>query len=576
MGDAGRQHGNAAIPYDPKDFAVENGRLLGRQSASASFIAGFARHARIDALYCYANRQADAAQFASRALAAGGPERPVYWVPADSPQNLAEIGCLFVFHPRMREHAFLRRAIGQRAFSLCGIIHTLASQGGMDAVADWLIAPFQPWDALICTSTAGRQAVERQLAAVGAYLAERTDGRPPALPRLETIPLGIDCAGFAHDPASRAHWRQRFGIAEEDVAALYLGRLSAHAKAHPEPMYMALERAARRTGRRLHLIQAGWFHNKGIERNFREQAARLAPSVTMHFVTPLEGETYRQIWSAADFFLSLSDNIQETFGLTPVEAMAAGLPAVVSDWDGYRDTVRDGIDGFRIPTLAPGPGAGGDLALRHAIGMDRYDLYIGKASKFVAVDIEACAEACLRLIEDAALRRRMGDAGQRRAREAFDWSVIVPAYQALWAELAAIRQGGSQTPEAAPETMPVRPDAPHNPWRLDPFDQFAGYPALRLTPDFRIRLAADGMAALDLAYASPNTGFAALALPTAEEAATLCRLLAESGEMRVLDLLMRLPAERRPLLFRGLAWLAKYGVVILRPAQSLPGKAERP
>ena len=28
--------------------------------------------------------------------------------------------------------------------------------------------------------------------------------------------------------------------------------------------------------------------------------------------------------------------------------MAAGLPVVVSDWDGYRDTVRDGVDGFRI------------------------------------------------------------------------------------------------------------------------------------------------------------------------------------------------------------------------------------
>jgi len=25
----------------------------------------------------------------------------------------------------------------------------------------------------------------------------------------------------------------------------------------------------------------------------------------------------------------------ETFGLTPIEAMAAGLPCLVSDWDGY-------------------------------------------------------------------------------------------------------------------------------------------------------------------------------------------------------------------------------------------------
>ena len=39
--------------------------------------------------------------------------------------------------------------------------------------------------------------------------------------------------------------------------ALFVGRLSAHAKANPDPMYMALERAAQRTTHKLHLIQAG-------------------------------------------------------------------------------------------------------------------------------------------------------------------------------------------------------------------------------------------------------------------------------------------------------------------------------
>ena len=62
----------------------------------------------------------------------------------------------------------------------------------------------------------------------------------------------------------------------------------------------------------------------------------------------------RCCWAAADIFLSLVDNPQETFGLAPVEAMAAGVPVVVSDWDGYRYTVSDGVEGFRISTLSPG------------------------------------------------------------------------------------------------------------------------------------------------------------------------------------------------------------------------------
>ena len=51
-------------------------------------------------------------------------------------------------------------------------------------------------------------------------------------------------------------------------------------------------------------------------------------------------------WSSADIFCSFADNIQETFGLTPIEAMACGLPCVVSDWNGYKETVRDQVDGL--------------------------------------------------------------------------------------------------------------------------------------------------------------------------------------------------------------------------------------
>jgi starch synthase len=48
-----------------------------------------------------------------------------------------------------------------------------------------------------------------------------------------------------------------------------------------------------------------------------------------------------------------------SFRYQALEAMAADLPAVVANWDGYKDAVRDGIDGFRIPTLI-GAGLGGD------------------------------------------------------------------------------------------------------------------------------------------------------------------------------------------------------------------------
>src|SRR6202035_716360 len=82
---------------------------------------------------------------------------------------------------------------------------------------------------------------------------------------------------------------------------------------------------------------------------------------------------------------------QGSFGLSPIERMAAGLALVGSDWNGYRDTVRDGVDGFRIPPLMPPTPYGIDLADRYALGIDDYDFYIGFTRQLSAVDTAATA-----------------------------------------------------------------------------------------------------------------------------------------------------------------------------------------
>ena len=201
--------------------------------------------------------------------------------------------------------------------------------------------------------------------------------------------MGIDCE--AYDPSSvsdgrsagpeaRRAVRARFGIAEGDFAVLFVGRLSFHGKAHPTPMYIAAARAAQRVrDRKIHPVLAGQFPKPGIEMEFRDAANCFAGAARVHFLDASDG-AHGPVMQAANAFVSLSDNIQETFGLTPVEAMAAGLPCVVSDWNGYKDTVVDGETGFRIPTTSSGPGTGLDIADRYAAGLDSYDRMIGATS----------------------------------------------------------------------------------------------------------------------------------------------------------------------------------------------------
>src|SRR5262249_48546986 len=141
--------------------------------------------------------------------------------------------------------------------------------------------------------------------------------------------------------------------------------------------------------------------------------------------------------------------------------------------DGYRDTVRDGVDGFRIPTLLAPASCGGELAQRYDLGTDSYDRYVGHVSQCTAVDVQECAQAYGRLIENAALRRSMGEAARRRAEECFDWRVIIAAYQELWQELAARRQPALPKP---------RRTGTANPLREDPLTLFGGYASEQLTP----------------------------------------------------------------------------------------------
>jgi glycosyltransferase involved in cell wall biosynthesis len=470
------------------------------------------------------------------------------------PQNNAKPGTLYLPDPGLQAHAWRRRSGDQRAYSLTGITHTTASASAMDMIAELPLAPIQAWDALICTSRTVKAMVESLLDEQEAYLAERLGATRFTRPQLPVIPLGVDCAKFASDPAVRAAQRAALGIAPDDIAVLFMGRLSFHAKAHPYPMYLALERAAKVSGQRLHLIQAGWFANDFIDGAFRDGAKAYCPSVTAHFVDGRKPETRFAVWQAADLFTSLSDNIQETFGLTPIEAMAAGLPSVVSDWDGYRDTIEQDVHGIRVPTLAPPPGQGDDLADAHAIETDTYDRYCGYASQFVAVDVAATAEAYVALIGNADLRRRMGEAARATALAKFDWRHIIARYQDLWADLAERRQAAV---DSAPGTsrMPC-------PARPDPFAAFASYPSRTIAMADRLT-AGDYPADLATLTEHPLFAFAKQRLRL-----DLCALILDQvrqGNTTLEKIGAGLNEADRRYLPRHAVWLAKLAAIKVPP-----------
>ncbi|MDP3403904.1 MAG: glycosyltransferase family 4 protein [Brevundimonas sp.] len=472
----------------------------------------------------------------------------------------SDCGTLMRGGPRLDDLAWLRRRASlDRSYSLIGLIHTIAPLPIRHDIATSTIAPLYPWDALVCTSPSVKSALERMVDEWCEYLEDRFGAVNVPRPMLPLVPLGVHGPRFAEAadrPAERAGMRAELGCGPDDIVVLWVGRLSYFEKAFPQPMIRAVAEAAASTGRRLHFAMVGWFPDpEAGARQYREAAAAYGPGIGFHLLDGNDRDLVGRMWAASDIFLSLVDNVQETFGITPLEAMAAGLPVVISDWDGYRYTVEHGVQGMLIPTLIGSEtGAPPELAVGHGLGTKTYQQYVGVLAQHTAVDVAAAAEAIAALVLSPDLRRRMGEAGRRRVASHFDWSVVAPMYVALADELAAIRTVASQ-PKAR---------TPRHPAKGDPFRDFAGFATEAVTLETVLTLRPQaGSGDLDRAERLQLDMFAGNWRGTPDEARQIVARLG-AGPTTVRDLMQEFPTARRRRIQLSLLWLCKLGILAWR------------
>jgi glycosyltransferase involved in cell wall biosynthesis len=153
---------------------------------------------------------------------------------------------------------------------------------------------------------------------------------------VDIIPNGLDLTPYKNkaQPVDRS----TFGFTKDDVISIYVGRLS------PEKNISLLLRAfygVAMTYDRVRLLLVG----EGPERDNLESLVRHMNIQDKVFFTGLV--EYKEIPSylfASDIFVTPSS--AETFGLSTVEAMAAGLPALGINAPGSGDINEDGITGL--------------------------------------------------------------------------------------------------------------------------------------------------------------------------------------------------------------------------------------
>jgi glycosyltransferase involved in cell wall biosynthesis len=459
--------------------------------AGESFLRGFFAHADVTEFVSLAHSQADHAAFAAMAQASGV-AKPLRAVRLDNPTSMAPVEVLNYPAPIPASECWRRAAHGAAAWALCGITHTTATRTVMQAIFDIRSAPQMPWDAMICTSNAVQASIRRLMELAEAHLGERFPGATlPARPLLPVIPLGVTSDDFQPDPGLGQAMRDRIGAVPGDVIAVTIARLTPDEKFDPLPLFLAMELAAAEVqafgGGKLHLVFCGQFAEEVLSATFAKAAARLMPSCGYHLLDGANPEDRKATLSGGDIFVFPIDNLQETFGLAPIEAMAAGLPVIVTDWDGMKDTVTPEV-GIRVPTEMPRAGLSTYVSQRFMGGTDSYVQYLSQMSAMTSFDVGAFARALVTLATDADLRARMGAMGQARVRAFYDWRAIIPQMQALWAEQAAMLAHARKT--AGPAIAPR--DPAHVPIGPAVDEMFAAYPTTRAAEGRRLRAVAVG------------------------------------------------------------------------------------
>lgn len=466
---------NAAIFYAQDGYDPKAKGINGRRVAGDSFLRGFLRHADISEAVMMSKEAGELDPV--RALAAGlRPGLTLRHVPMRTPNAMAPVPTFFYPSPNYITDAWRRAPYGTGAWSLCGITHTTSTAAVMRGFFDLRFAPVMDWDAVICTSRAVQSSVSYQFDLTDQHIRAHFGANPPPRPMLPVIPLGIHCDDFRPDAAAGAALRARLGAGPDDVIFTTIARLTPHEKFDPLPIYTALNRVQARLapGQRLHLVFCGVFTEAYSRKVFENGAAKLMPQVNFLLLDGAKPEDRRAVLSGGDVFLFLIDNIQETFGLAPLEAMAAGLPLLVSDWDGMKDTVSADV-GLRVTTRSLPPRHTAEEALRHQGGVDSYTQYCASVSAVTEIDMAELEAKILTLVQNPDLRAEMGRAGRARADALYDWARIIPQMQDLWAEQDRRRRvNAARHRRYAPEALPVAPA---------PTGLFAAYPTARTNHD---------------------------------------------------------------------------------------------
>jgi phosphoheptose isomerase len=214
--------------------------------------------------------------------------------------------------------------------------------------------------------------------------------------RISVVPCGVEPAELS--PVPREEARAEIGVRPEDLVVLQLGRMVP--RKGIDNVIEALGELRRSSALAPRLLVVGDEAEGGGASPERDRLRAVAQASGVDGLVRFEGRQERsrlRYWySAADVFVTTP--WYEPFGITPLEAMACGVPVVGSCVGGIKSTVVDGETGYLVPPKDP---------------------------QALAGKLEA-------LLRDPARAKAMGARGRMRVLEQYTWPLVARAVAGVY------------------------------------------------------------------------------------------------------------------------------------------------
>ena len=414
---------------------------------------------------------------------------------------------------------------------MCVLVHSVVSQQSA-AIYSYLRSQMLPWDKLVAPSRASYLAVKSLLTDT----IESSDYERKS-DQVELHPYPV--RDYSNELLSKENARLALQLPRDSFILLSLGRLSRVHKADLSGALWTVQQLTAK-GTLCNFICAGQALNESDALCVSAQARAYGIQHRLTLFPNFPEIVKPLLLSAADVLIAPSDSIQESFGLSLIEAMSAGLPLIASDWSGFRDIVVHGHNGYLIETTVDWELA--KCAYRTPL-RNPISLSAALASATV-VSPRKILEAAMLLATDIDLRIAMGRASRADYVERFSNATLADRYHGLFLRMLRDRLAQEGWNQECPS----------------PLAPFSSFPTRPIDSDDYLFLNASSLILNDL-LAIKEEG------PDVEREIIDLMEMLHNSDMRILEVV------ERGISRRAILWLLKKGLCELRRVEPRPSSS---